>query len=114
MKTKLIAVVAALALGTAMTTNAMAFRHGGGRGFHGGGGVFHGGMGGAHVGGFPRSRGFGGWHGGFGGVLARDRCGGSTPRGIAPIPGSCPRTESYGASSSPPLRASITPWRRSS
>lgn len=77
MKTKLIAVVAALALGTAMTTNAMAFRHGGGRGFHGGGGVFHGGMGGAHVGGFPRSGGFGGWHGGFGGVLARDRCGGS-------------------------------------
>ena len=38
MKSKLMAVVAALALGTTMTTNAMAFGHGGGGGFHGGGG----------------------------------------------------------------------------
>ena len=34
-----------------MTTNAMAFGHGGGGGFHGGGGEFHGGMGGGHFGG---------------------------------------------------------------
>ena len=58
MKTKLIAVVAALALGTAMTTNAMAFENGGGGGFHGGGGGFHGGMGGGHVSSFPSQRRF--------------------------------------------------------
>jgi hypothetical protein len=74
MRNKIIALAAAVALGTAamttgaMTTSAMAFGHGGG-----GGGGHGGGFGGGHAGGF------GGGH--FGGGFAGVRGGGFGPHG---------------------------------
>jgi hypothetical protein len=65
MKKTLLAVAAAIALATGMTTSAMAFGHGGGAGFHGGG------MGGFRGGRFSGLRGFrGGYAAMHGGTFA--------------------------------------------